>query len=175
MPRRRNTSAPKKKTRKRGRGQPKFVPTQEQRDLVKIAIGTGISQDEVVLGIKNPYSGKPIDRNTFAKAFAEEIAIARFEVRTIVGVSLVKQAKSGNLGACIWLDKTRFGMYEAQPPVQPSKVDPAGTDVKHFIEIEGGLPTGSTAANPEGTQPVEGAQAEESAGAPSTEPPSETI
>lgn len=137
--------------KKRGRGQPRFEPTQAQRDLVKLLVSDGMPHERICTAIRNPYSGKPIDEKTFVKAFAPEIEIASAEVESIVSASLVNQAKKGNMTAIIWWEKTRRGRREPEyEKANDRKIDPAGADVKHEVEIIGGLPTGSRPDKPEG-------------------------
>jgi hypothetical protein len=60
-----------------GAGRPmskKFAPTVEQRGNVEAMTGFGISREEICLLIKNPETGKPIDRKTLRLHFPEEIA-----------------------------------------------------------------------------------------------------
>ena len=45
---------------KRGRGQPKFEPTPEQRSQVKLMKAVGIPEDRVCKTITNPRTGKPV-------------------------------------------------------------------------------------------------------------------
>src|SRR4029077_7903458 len=45
---------------KRGRGQPKFEPTQEQRSQVKLMKALGIPEDRICKTIANPRTGKPV-------------------------------------------------------------------------------------------------------------------
>lgn len=127
----------------------RFVPVQQQRDLVKLAISEGIAHERICRNIKNPFTNRPISVETFLKAFAEEIETGKFEVEIVIGSSLVQQAKKGNLGAIVWWDKTRGGRREADN-IALSKIDPAGSTVDHNVIVHGGLPRGSTPANPGG-------------------------
>ena len=70
---------------KRGRGRPKFVPTQDQRTQVKIMKALGIREDEICKTITNPRTGKPVAPMTLARAFAPELASGAIELHTLVG------------------------------------------------------------------------------------------
>ena len=59
---------------KRGRGQPKFEPTPDQRSRVKLMKALGIPEDQICKTITNPRSGKPVAPMTLARAFAAELA-----------------------------------------------------------------------------------------------------
>ena len=59
---------------KRGRGQPKFEPTQDQRSQVKQMKALGIPEDQICKTITNPRTGKPVSPMTLARAFARELA-----------------------------------------------------------------------------------------------------
>jgi hypothetical protein len=47
-------------TEKRGRGQPKFEPTHDQRSQVKLMKALGIPEDRICKTITNPRTGKPV-------------------------------------------------------------------------------------------------------------------
>jgi hypothetical protein len=51
----------------------KFAPTVDQRGNVEAMTGFGISQEEICRLIKNPETGKPIDKKTLELHFADEI------------------------------------------------------------------------------------------------------
>ena len=59
---------------KRGRGQPKFEPTQDQRSQVKLMKALGIPEDRICQTITNPRTKKPVAPMTLARAFAPELA-----------------------------------------------------------------------------------------------------
>jgi len=70
---------------KRGRGQPKFEPTQDQRSQVKQMKALGIPEDQICKTITNPRTGKPVSPMTLARAFARELASGATEFHTLVG------------------------------------------------------------------------------------------
>jgi hypothetical protein len=57
---------------KRGRGQPKFEPTQDQRNQVKLMKALGIPEERLGKTITNPRTKKPVAPMTLARAFAPE-------------------------------------------------------------------------------------------------------
>ena len=69
----------------RGRGQPKFEPTQDQRSQVKMMKAFGIPEDRICTTITNPRTGKPVAPMTLARAFAPELASGATEVHALVG------------------------------------------------------------------------------------------
>src|SRR6516225_181707 len=58
---------------KRGRGQPKFEPTQDQRSQVKLMKALGIPEDRICKTITNPRTRKPVAPMTLARAFDQII------------------------------------------------------------------------------------------------------
>ncbi len=65
-----------------GAGSPPFIPTPEQRTVVKLLIGSGRPHEEIVTAIKNSKTNKPISIETLHKAFKEEIRIGQVEMNT---------------------------------------------------------------------------------------------
>src|SRR5215831_13042764 len=70
---------------KRGRGRPKFEPTQDQRSQVKQMKALGIPEDRICKTITNPQTGKPVSPMTLARAFAAELESGATEFHTLVG------------------------------------------------------------------------------------------
>ena len=107
---------------KRGRGQPKFVPTQEQRNQVKLMKALGIPEDRICKTIINPRTGKPVAPMTLARAFAPELESGATEFHALVGnfilcAILGKKPALGEaikseqvrMTAAIFFAKTRMG------------------------------------------------------------------
>ena len=103
-------------------GRKKFVPTPDQREVVKLLAGRGIPQEHIRQLIRNPQTGKPLSIKTLERAFASEIQtakvegklkIARFIIDTILGRRPVdaKPIKDERLRAtlAIFFAKTRLG------------------------------------------------------------------
>jgi hypothetical protein len=70
---------------KRGRGQPKFGPTQEQRSQVKLMKALGIPEDRICKTIINPRTKKPVAPMTLARAFPRELDSGATECHALVG------------------------------------------------------------------------------------------
>jgi hypothetical protein len=66
-------------------GRKKFVPTPDQREVVKLLAGRGIPQEHIRRLIRNPQTGKPLSIKTLERAFATEIQTAKVELKLQVG------------------------------------------------------------------------------------------
>ena len=110
---------------KRGRGQPKFEPTPEQRSQVKLMKAIGIPEDRICKTITNPRTRKPVAPMTLARAFAAELASGATEVHAHVGNFIIcailgKKPALGDaikseqvrMTAAIFYAKTRMGWKE---------------------------------------------------------------
>jgi len=110
---------------KRGRGQPKFEPTPEQRSQVKLLKALGIPEDRICQTITNPRTGKPVAPMTLARAFTPELASGATEVHALVGnfilcAILGKKPALGDpikseqvrMTAAIFYAKTKMGWKE---------------------------------------------------------------
>ena len=110
---------------KRGRGQPKFEPTQDQRSQVKLMKALGIPEDRICKTITNPRTRKPVAPMTLARAFAAELASGATEVHALVGnfilcAILGKKPALGDaikseqvrMTAAIFYAKTKMGWKE---------------------------------------------------------------
>ena len=119
---------------KRGRGRPKFVPTQDQRTQVKIMKALGIREDEICKTITNPRTGKPVSPMTLARA--RELASGATEFHTLVGnfilcAILGKKPALGDaikseqvrMTAAIFYAKTKMGWKETVVNEQANKDD----------------------------------------------------
>ena len=110
---------------KRGRGQPKFEPTPDQRSQVKLMKAVGIPEDRICKTITNPRTRKPVAPMTLARAFAAELASGATEVHAHVGNFIIcailgKKPALGDaikseqvrMTAAIFYAKTRMGWKE---------------------------------------------------------------
>lgn len=91
-------------------GRKPFVPTPDQRAMVKAMIGYGIPEDEICLTVINPTSKKPISPHTIRKYFREEIDTGTITANAKVAQSLFRKATSEgpqSVTACIFWLKTR--------------------------------------------------------------------
>lgn len=80
------------KTKPRGRGRPAYKPTLQTRKKVEMFLACGMSHEQIAAAIQ-------IDRDTFAKHFAEEIQTGRGRARARILAMLVKSAQGGNVSA----------------------------------------------------------------------------
>ena len=122
---------------KRGRGQPKFEPTPDQRSRVKLMKALGIPEDQICKTITNPRSGKPVAPMTLARAFAAELASGATEFHMLVGNFIIcailgkKPAFGGDaikseqvrMTAAIFYAKTKMGWKETVVNEQANKDD----------------------------------------------------
>lgn len=110
-----------------GKGRPPFVPTKEQRQLVKMLVGFGIPQEGIVQLVKDD-KGKPISRETLNKYFRPELDAGTHEANAKVAGALFKAAiEQNNVGAMIFWLKTRARWKET--PTQVAFTDPDGNPV----------------------------------------------
>jgi hypothetical protein len=110
---------------KRGRGQPKFEPTQDQRSQVRLMKAMGIPETRICKCITNPHTGKPVSPVTLARTFAVELETGETELHSQVGNFLIctilgRKPPSGEpikndqarVTAAIFFAKTRMGWRE---------------------------------------------------------------
>jgi hypothetical protein len=115
-------------------GRKKFVPTPDQREVVKLLAGRGILQEHIRRLIRNPQTGKPLSIKTLERAFATEIQtakvelklqVARFAMDTILGRRPVNAKPIKNervrVTLAIFFAKTRMGWTVAN---RRQSVDP---------------------------------------------------
>ena len=121
---------------KRGRGQPKFEPTQDQRNQVKLMKAVGLPEDRICKTITNPRTGKPVAPMTLARAFAAELESGATEFHALVGnfilcAILGKKPALGDaikseqvrMTAAIFYAKTKMGWRETAVNEQANKDD----------------------------------------------------
>lgn len=91
---------------------PTFVPTDAQREQVKILSACGVPQKNIcqILAGKNP----AMDEKTLRKHFAVELDNGSALANAKVAQSLFKKATGGNVTAQIFWLKTRAGWKETQ-------------------------------------------------------------
>ena len=116
---------------KRGRGQPKFEPTQDQRSQVKMMKALGIPEDRICKTITNPRTRKPVAPMTLARAFAAELASGATEFHTLVGnfILCAILGKKPALGEAIKSEQVRMKMGWKETVVN----EPANKDDKPFL------------------------------------------
>ena len=114
----------KKPETNRGPGRPEFVPTDEQRKMVVVMIGTFVPQEAIarLLGADG------IDVQTFRKHFALEIETGRDQTLASLKGMVWKSAQKGSVRAQTWLleklggpefaPRLRLGGDADAPPIQ---------------------------------------------------------
>lgn len=136
---------PPKSRRKAGRpkGSGAFEPTPDQRAIVRLGATYRIPEDEIVLAVINPKTGKPISPVTLRKCFPDEIKQGfvggkmRIMAATFQSATGIKGVGEGgkwelppNVTAQIWLGKTLYGMREKieieEPPPPPAQDNEEG-------------------------------------------------
>lgn len=140
-PKRKASKPSPKPEAKRSRGRPRFVPTQEQRDLVKAMAGYRIAEDEICLLVTHPTSGERIAPMTLRKHFREELdtgfASGKMRVmaatfRNAIGETRrnekgqIEVVREGNVTAQIWLGKVLYGLrekVEVEVPEPPANAE----------------------------------------------------
>lgn len=94
-----------------------FEPTDEHRKHVETLAGYGLTHDQISKLIVNPQTGKPIDRNTLAKHFREEldkgIAVANAAVAQSLFRKAIGNGPTSVTAAIFWL-KARAGWVDRQ-------------------------------------------------------------
>ena len=88
--------APKPPTTTRAKRGPKpFVPTPDQRHVVGFLAGARMTWDELCLLVINPRTGKPISKDTLARAFPDELANGRSQLKKILLNQWLDVVKNG--------------------------------------------------------------------------------
>lgn len=159
------------------RGRPAHKPNEYYCQLVENMAHAGYSQDRIAAAVG-------ITDDTLRLHYAKIIETARpvmvTEAVTVFTDQMLKKAKAGDTADVRWyiqrIAPPEWKEAQQLRPEGSSRTDPAGTEVHHVVEIEGGLPLGSTPGNPEGTaaaEPSPSPDGETVSG--STTPPIETI
>lgn len=111
-------------THTRRRGRPSFVPTPDQRELVRDLATAGIPHERICRMVLDT-NGSHISVETLTKYFRHELVVGSIEANAKVAGALFKAAMNGNVTAMIFWLKTRAGWSE-----QPKKVELTGADGK---------------------------------------------
>jgi hypothetical protein len=75
----------------------RFVPTQEQREIVRMLAGCSLPHDRIVRAIRNPLTRRPISVSTLARAFEHELDEGRAVVDQMLAATLLRKLKEGNV------------------------------------------------------------------------------
>ena len=98
--------------------------------------------ERIILGIKNPTTGRSITIETLKINFAHELEIAELEMHALALTSLTMKMREGNMTSLIWYQKNRMGWSDGpQPGTDLSRDGGTGQiDEAPTFRIEGGLP-----------------------------------
>src|SRR6266446_1022043 len=81
-------------------GMPPFVPTEEDRAIVKLLVSMGMAQHRVCLRIRGR-DGKPIAETTLKKYFAHELMVGKVEVVTTF-MQAIEEGKQWAIERYMW-------------------------------------------------------------------------
>lgn len=93
-----------------GAGRPPFVPTAEQRALVRELSGLGIPQTQIKLLVRPG----GIALETLLEHFREDLDIGKAEANTKMARSLFSKGMKGDVASMIWWTKTQMRWSETQ-------------------------------------------------------------
>src|SRR5215831_5156086 len=116
----RNKRDKKNKEPSKGKvGRPPFVPTDEDRAVVKLLVACGMAQDRVCLRIRGN-DGKPISEATLKRHFAHELTVGKVDVETKVLTRFMAAIDRGERWAiCKYMDQQMWrpesGGWRARP------------------------------------------------------------
>lgn len=82
--------------RAKGGGMPPFVPSDEQRSIVRVMVAAGIQQNQIAAALK-------IERTTLAKHFRDELDNGMVQANAQVVANLFRQTKLNVRAAEFWL------------------------------------------------------------------------
>ena len=88
---------------KRKGGMPMFVPTAEQRNVVRKLSGYGLPHEQIAALV-----GKGIDRDTLAKHFRRELDEGKAAASERIGATLFEKAMAGDTASLIWWTKAQM-------------------------------------------------------------------
>jgi hypothetical protein len=117
-------------------GRPPFVPTDEDRAVVKLLIACGMSQDRVCLRIRGN-DGKPICEATLKRHFAHELMVGKVEVETMVFTQFMAAINRGE----------RWAIYKYMDQ-QMWRPESGGWRARPYeVAVDGALPAASGGNN----------------------------
>jgi hypothetical protein len=101
----------------------RFEPTQEQRDLVRLLAGYGVTPDRICKVIKNPDTRRPIATTTLERRFKDELECGSAEMDAVCMGMLTKKIREGNIVAMIWYMKNRMGWRDVSEVQRTNEYD----------------------------------------------------
>ena len=95
----------------RGRGRPRFEPTDEERKQVEAMAGYGVGESHIAALIRGG-----IGLSTLRERFKEDLERGRAKAHAGIGKTLYQKAMAGDVASLIWWTKTQMRWAE-QPKV----------------------------------------------------------
>jgi hypothetical protein len=74
---------------------PSFEPSKQQRKFVEAMTGLKMTHDEMHPLVLNPRTNAPIDKKTFEKAFARELQIGKYKLKSLIGTKFMERLNLG--------------------------------------------------------------------------------
>src|SRR5260221_8554519 len=139
-----NKEPPKRKEpSKRKVGRPPFVPTDEDRAVVKLLVACGMAQDRVCLRVRGN-DRKPISEATLKRRFAHELMVGKVDVETIVLTQFMAAIMRGERWAiCKYMDQQMWrpesGGWRARPyevAIRGAQSADSSGDNLHPLQLE---------------------------------------
>jgi hypothetical protein len=122
----------------------RFVPSAENREVVKLLAGFAVPKDRICRCVRNPETRRPIGIPTLEKHFADELDTGFAELNALVCGKLAKKIAEGNVVAIIWTMKNLYGWSDVREVHSHSdvdmKVELSGEELAREMERRG-LPT----------------------------------
>lgn len=104
-----------------------FVPTPTQRTMVRMGTAYGIPQIELVQGIVNPSTGRPISIDTLRVAFEPELREGKLQMDLVVANSMTEAIRAGQPWAISMYASRRLAAFK--PDANEAK-EPENYDIK---------------------------------------------
>lgn len=116
---------------KRKAGRPAYQPDDATRDLVKMMVAFGHSEDEIA-------AAAGIARMTMRKAYGEELTLGRAKTRGEVLILLLKAARTGNVSAIKHIEAMTSGRKDADQPYElPKGAEAPAVEPEEKAEVLG--------------------------------------
>jgi hypothetical protein len=119
----------------------RFVPSSDQREIVKLLAGFAVPKDRIVRCIRNPDTRRPIGIPTLEKHFADELDTGFADLNALVVGKLAKKIQEGNIVAIIWTMKNLYGWSDQREVHTHSdvemKVELSGEQLARELERRG--------------------------------------
>jgi hypothetical protein len=99
----------------RGRGRPRFEPTDEERKQVEAMAGYGVGEAHIAALIRGG-----IGVSTLRERFKENLECGRAKAHAGIGKTLYQKAMGGDVASLIWWSKTQMRWTEAPRQIELS-------------------------------------------------------